>query len=149
MSSVNRVFLLGRLGRDPEMKQAGQSTLAKFSLATDFKAKGETRTEWHNVVAWGKTAELVGQYLRKGSQVYIEGRLQTDSWEDRDSGKKMYRTEIVCERIQFLGGGDKSGGGARPQQRRNSPSRYDGDYLDPTASDMDDHNALVNDDVPF
>ncbi|HVS16874.1 MAG TPA: single-stranded DNA-binding protein [Thermoanaerobaculia bacterium] len=112
---VNKVILIGNLGRDPEIRNTpGGQTVAKFSLATtrtwrDRDGNKQERTEWHNIVAWGRQAEIAGQYLTKGRQLYVEGRLQTDSWEDRETGKKMYRTEIVCDNFQMLGGrGDAS-----------------------------------------
>lgn len=119
---VNKAIIVGNLGRDPEVRStpSGQ-TVAKFSVATTRKwtnREGERQenTEWHNVVCWGRQAEIAGQYLHKGKQVYIEGRLQTDSWEDRETGKKMYRTEIVCDNFQMLGSrGDSGGGPSRPQ----------------------------------
>lgn len=126
--SVNKVILVGRLGRDPETKSTPSgTTVAKFSIATDEKftdreGNRQERTEWHNIVAFGKLADICGQYLRKGKQVYIEGSIRTDSWEDKESGKKMYRTEIIASGMQFLGsrgdddGGSRGGGsyGSRP-----------------------------------
>ena len=115
---VNKVILIGNLGRDPEVRNtpSGQ-TVASFSLATsrrwrDRDGNRQEQTEWHNIVVWGRSAEVAGQYLTKGKQIFVEGRLQTRSWEDRQSGEKKYRTEIVCENFQMLGGkGDGSGGG--------------------------------------
>ena len=112
---VNKVILVGNLGRDPEMRStpSGQ-TLAKFSLATtrkwrDRDGNRQEQTEWHNIVVWGRQAEIAGQYLTKGRQIYLEGRLQTDSWEDKTHGDKRYRTEIVCDNFQMLGSRDSSG----------------------------------------
>jgi single-strand DNA-binding protein len=111
---VNKVILIGNLGRDPEVRstQSGQP-VASFTLATSrrWRDKGgqkQEQTEWHNIVVWGKQAEIAGQYLTKGKQVYIEGRLQTRSWDDRQTGEKKYKTEIVCDTFQMLGqrGGD-------------------------------------------
>ena len=106
---VNKVILIGNLGRDPEVRStpSGQP-VASFTLATsrrwrDKNGQKQEQTEWHNIVVWGKQAEIAGQYLTKGKQVFIEGRLQTRSWEDRQSGEKKYRTEIVCENFQMLG----------------------------------------------
>lgn len=108
MSSVNKVFLLGNLGTDPEVKfTASGVAVTNFTLATSSWVKGEDKTEWHRIVAFDKTAELAGKYLRKGSQAHIEGRLQTRSWEDKE-GNKKYTTEIVADRVTFVGG--KSGG---------------------------------------
>jgi len=106
---VNRVFLIGRLGRDPEIRHTTSgSAVANFSVATDERwtdAEGnrQTRTEWHNIVAWRKLAEICGQYLRKGRLVFIEGRIQTREWDDRD-GNKRRTTEIVASNMQMLGG---------------------------------------------
>ena len=112
---VNKVILVGNLGQDPETKEVNGNTVASFSVATSnrWKDKDGNRqeaTEWHNVVCWGRQAEVAGQYLAKGKQVYVEGRLQTRSWEDNDSGKKMYRTEVVCNNFQMLGRKDDGDG---------------------------------------
>ena len=108
--SVNKVILVGNLGKDPEVRytQTG-SAVANFSIATseqwnDRDGKKQERTEWHNIVVWGKQAEHCGQYLSKGRQVYVEGSIRTRSYDDK-SGNKRYITEIVAQRIQFLGGG--------------------------------------------
>jgi single-strand DNA-binding protein len=108
--SVNKVILVGNLGKDPEVKYTPNGTaVAKFSVATNerFKDKSgewQDRTEWHNIVAWQRLAEIVGEYIKKGSKVYIEGRLQTSSWEDKQSGEKKYRTEIIAQDLVMLGG---------------------------------------------
>src|SRR4029079_14769160 len=129
---VNKVILIGNLGRDPEVRStpSGQP-VASFTLATNRKWKDKNgqrqeQTEWHNVVCWGRQAEVAGQYLTKGKRIYVEGRLQTRSWEDRQSGAKRDRTEIICENFQMLGGrgggGDFEGGGGHPS----GPSFDDG-----------------------
>jgi single-strand DNA-binding protein len=112
---LNKVMLIGNLGRDPEVRStpSGQP-VASFTLATNRRWKDKSgqrqeQTEWHNIVVWGKQAEIASQYLTKGKQIYLEGRIQTRSWEDRQSGEKKYRTEIVCDNFQMLGargGGD-------------------------------------------
>jgi single-strand DNA-binding protein len=111
---VNKVILIGNLGRDPEVRStpSGQP-VASFTLATsrrwkDKSGQRQEQTEWHNIVCWGRQAEVAGQYLTKGKQIYVEGRLQTRSWDDRQTGEKRYKTEIVCENFQMLGqrGGD-------------------------------------------
>ncbi len=129
MSGVNKVIIVGRLGGDPELRQTstGQN-VARFNVATSEQWKdknGETqeRTEWHRIVVWGRLGEVCGQHLSKGRQVYLEGRLQTRSWEDQQ-GQKKYSTEVVAQNVQFLGSpGEKSsssnydqgfGGGAEP-----------------------------------
>lgn len=110
MAGVNKVILIGNLGKDPEFKYTpGGQPVADFTLATserwnDKNGQRQERTEWHNIVAWGKLAELANQYLKKGRAVYIEGRIQTRSWDDRD-GNKRYRTEIVAVQMQFLSPG--------------------------------------------
>ena len=107
--SVNKVILVGNVGKDPEIKYTPSGVaLAKFSLATNerFKDKSgewQDRTEWHNVLAWQRLAEIVGEYVHKGSKLYIEGKLQSSSWEDRNSGEKKYRTEIVARDLVLLG----------------------------------------------
>lgn len=121
--SVNKVILVGHLGKDPEVRytQTG-SAVGNFSLATseqwnDRDGKRQERTEWHNIVVWGKQAETCGQYLAKGRQVYVEGSIRTRSYDDK-SGNKRYVTEIVAQRIQFLGGG---GGTRLAQQMDTAP----------------------------
>ena len=108
MSGVNRVILLGRLGKDPELKDAKGVAICNFSIATSKEWKDDSgekkeKTEWHNIVAFRKTAEIAGKYLTKGRQVYVEGELQTRSWDDEKTGTKKYRTEIVANNIQFVG----------------------------------------------
>jgi single-strand DNA-binding protein len=110
MSGVNKVIVVGRLGGDPEVKYTpGGQSVAKLSIATsenwtDKQGQKQERTEWHRVVVWGKMAEVCGQHLSKGRQVYVEGRLQTRSWDDKTTGQKKYSTEIVANTVQFLGG---------------------------------------------
>ncbi len=118
MAGVNKVILVGRLGKDPEVRYtpSGQP-VANFSIATsenwnDKEGQRQERTEWHRIVVWGKVAELCGQYLAKGREVYLEGRLQTREWNDRDNNKR-YTTEIIANQVTFLGSrGDAPGGGA-------------------------------------
>lgn len=110
MSGVNKVILVGRLGADPELKAVGNGqNVARLSVATsenwmDKNGQKQERTEWHRVVVWGRQAENCAKHLSKGRQVYVEGRLQTRSWED-PQGQKKYSTEIVASTVQFLGGG--------------------------------------------
>jgi single-strand DNA-binding protein len=144
MAGVNKVILIGNLGRDPELRhtQNGQA-VANFSLATtenwtDKSGERQERTEWHRIVAWGRTGELCAQYLSKGRTAYIEGRLQTREWEDRE-GNKRTTTEINAFTVQFLGGprgsdnqgGGQSdppgGGGDGPEPIGDSPPHTDGD----------------------
>src|SRR5512143_3686563 len=115
MASLNKVMLIGNLGKDPEVRYTSNGTaVASFSLATSerFKNKNgewEERTEWHNITLWGRLAEIAGEYLAKGRTVFIEGRLQTRKWQDRD-GKDRYTTEIVGDKMQMLGGGRSESG---------------------------------------
>ena len=114
---INRVFLLGNLGRDPEVRSTASGTpVATFSLATnrrwkDREGERQEQTEWHNVVCFARLAEIAGEYLTRGRQVFIEGRLHTQSWEDRESGQTRYRTEVVAERLQLLGQPGAGGAG--------------------------------------
>jgi len=143
---INKVILVGRLGKDPEMRStpSGQN-VAKFTVATDERytdkaGEKQERTEWHNIVAWGKLAEICGQYLRKGKLVYIEGSIRTDSWEDKESGQKKYRTEIVANTMKMLDRkgdeGSGSGGGYAPRKTGTSSA--------PAPEVMDD-----DEEVPF
>lgn len=125
MSGVNKVIIVGRLGTDPELKhtQGGQA-VARLSVATsenwtDKNGQKQERTEWHRVVVWGKLAEICGKYLSKGRQAYIEGRIQTRSWED-NQGQKRYSTEIVANTVQFLGGGNEQSAGSQGSSYDNS-----------------------------
>lgn len=113
MASLNKAMLIGNLGKDPEIKYTPEGlAIAKFSMATkeqwkDKDGQKQDKTEWHNIVAFGKLAEICGEYLAKGKQVYIEGRIQTRSWDDKD-GNKKYTTEIVANTMQMLGKADAS-----------------------------------------
>lgn len=112
MASVNKVILIGNLGKDPEVRYSASGTaVANFTLATTDRYGEEDRTEWHRIVAFGRVAEICGEYLSKGRQIYIEGRIQTRDWEDRD-GNKRYTTEIVVNNMQMLGP-PPGGGGSR------------------------------------
>ena len=105
MAGVNKGILLGRLGKDPELRTSQSGTdICRFSLATSEKWNGEEKTEWHNLVAFGWLAEVAAEYLNKGSQVYIEGRIQTRKWQDKN-GQDRFQTEIVVGSLQMLGGG--------------------------------------------
>ena len=148
MASLNKVMLIGNLGKDPEVRYttSGQA-VASFNLATSEKFKNksgdwEERTEWHRVTLWGKLAEIAGEYLAKGKTIYIEGRLQTRKWTDRD-GNDKYTTEIVGDKMQMLSGkgegGSSSGGGAR------RPAA--GGVADTTVSY--DEPPFQDDDIPF
>jgi len=145
MASVNRVILVGNLGRDPELRYipSGQA-VANFTLATndrwrDKEGNNQERTEWHRIVVWGKTAENCAQYLQKGRSVYIEGRLQTRDWEDKE-GNKRQTTETIAQTVQFLGGrggaGGESGGGPIGNSGPSSAGSSGGESPPPPSSDV-------------
>ena len=116
MASVNKVILIGNLGKDPEIKYTqGGMAVAHFSLATNDRVKDKDgnwtdRTEWHNIVLFDRKAEIAGEYLKKGRTVYIEGSIRTNSWDDKETGQKKYRTEIIGSQMVLLGGPREGGG---------------------------------------
>ena len=129
MASINKVILVGHLGRDPEVRfTTGGTTVANFTLATndvwtDKAGEKQERTEWHRIVVWGKQAEIMGEYLSKGKQVYVEGSLQTREWNDRD-GNKRQTTEIRAQRVLMLGRGEgksEAAGASRPAEMDADP----------------------------
>jgi len=133
MASVNKVILLGRLGKDPELRYSASGTaVASFSLATSERVKNkagewEEVTTWHNIVFWAKLAEIAGEYLTKGKEIYLEGRLQTRKWQDKD-GKDRYITEIIGTSMQMLGGkGDGKPAAGQGQGYQDTPPITDGD----------------------
>jgi single-strand DNA-binding protein len=145
--SVNKAILIGNLGAKPELKYlpSGQA-VCEIRLATNesFKDKDgqkQERTEWHRVVIWGKTAENCAQFLDKGRQVFVEGRIQTRSWDDKTTGEKRYMTEIVASNVTFLGSGNGGAqrGGGRQEERPASGGSGGGDGTDfgPPADDND------------
>ena len=148
MAGVNKVTIVGRLGQDPEMKAVGQgSTVTRLNVATSESWVGkdgqkQERTEWHRVVVWGKLAEICAKYLSKGKQVYLEGKLQTRSWDD--NGVKKYSTEIIASSVQFLGnndggsGGGSSSGGTKKKVVATSSKEPDFDQMNPSDFDSND-----------
>ncbi|MDP9039503.1 MAG: single-stranded DNA-binding protein [Acidobacteriota bacterium] len=152
---VNKVFLLGNVGKDPEIRAtAGGMTIASFTLATADRQKGQDgqwtdKTEWHNLVAFQRTAEIVRDYVKKGTQIFVEGKIQTRSWDDKESGQKKYRTEILVNDLSLLGkpggGGESSGGG----YSRSNTASY-GSPATATASQPDyADQGITDDDIPF
>jgi single-strand DNA-binding protein len=152
---VNKVILLGNVGKDPEIRTtAGGMTIASFSLATAERAKDQggnwiDKTEWHNLVAFQRTAEIVRDYVKKGSHLYIEGKIQTRSWDDKESGQKKYKTEILVNDLQLLGGrGEGSGSSERSSggysgsraSAPSTPSAPANDYAD---------QGITDEDIPF
>ncbi len=153
MASLNKVMLIGNLGKDPEVRYtASGQAVASFSVATSEKFKNrngemEERTEWHNVVLWGRQAEIAGEYLAKGRTVFIEGRLQTRKWQDKD-GRDRYSTEIVGDRMQMLGGkGEGGAGGGATRQGVARPAAAEGGYASPPAYEEPSFNP--DDEIPF
>jgi single-strand DNA-binding protein len=140
MASVNKAIILGNLGRDPELRHTpGGKAVATLRIATnevwtDQSGERQERTEWHTVVVWGRQAENCNQYLKKGRTVYIEGRLTTRKWQDKE-GKDRYSTEIVADRVQFIGGGTGGGGGGGGRE-------FEDQSLEPPPPGG-------NDDIPF
>ena len=154
MASVNKVILVGNLGRDPETRYTTSGeAVTNVSIATtdtwkDKNGEKQERTEWHRVAFFGKLAEIAGEYLKKGSQVYVEGRLQTRKWQDKD-GQEKYTTEIVADRMQMLGsrsGAGAAGGGESPERERSSAAASGGSARGaPAKKNVDD----LDDDIPF
>jgi single-strand DNA-binding protein len=149
--SVNKVILLGNVGKDPELKAAATGTVvATFSIATSdrFKDKEGTwqdRTEWHNLVAFGKVAEIIRDYVKKGSKLYVEGSLRTQSWDDKTSGQKRYKTEIVVNDLSLLSGRGEGDGGSGGYSKSNTASF---DQRGP-AEDYSQSTEITDDDIPF
>ena len=152
MASVNKVTVLGNLGRDPEIRYTPSNmAIATVSIATTYKAKDrEPETEWHRVVLFGRQAEVAGEYLKKGSSVYVEGRLRTQKWTDKN-GIERYTTEIIAESMQMLGGKTSGGGGGEPydipaaRESRSTDPPAPTPRAKPTPAAMDD----FDDDIPF
>ncbi len=155
--SLNRVQLIGNLGKDPEIKYTPQGTpVAKITIATNerFKDKSgewQDRTEWHNVVLWQRMAEIAGEYLKKGGKVYIEGRLQTRSWDDKQSGQKKYMTEIVANDMILLGG--RGEGGGDYASSRGASASAGGNGFDQRTPEHEPAGAasgpITDEDIPF
>ncbi len=146
MGSVNKVILVGNLGRDAELRYTpGGAAVATLNLATtevwnDKGGQRQEKTEWHRIVLWGKQAESLQEYLTKGKQIYVEGRLQTRQWDDKD-GNKRYTTEIKADRITLLGGGGGGGRGASMDRG--------GAAMSHSAGDEPPMEPITDDDIPF
>jgi len=153
---INKAFLLGHVGKDPEVRAtAGGTTVASFSLATADRQKDQQRnwsdrTEWHSLVAFGRTAEIVRDYVKKGSQLCVEGKIQTRSWDDKASGQVKYKTEILISELTLLGGpseerGRNSGHFGEPSSSSGKISRQS------RAAGTDDYadRGITDDDIPF
>jgi single-strand DNA-binding protein len=156
--SVNKVILIGNLGKDPEIKYTSTGTpVAKFSLATNEKYKDKSgqwqeRTEWHNIIAWQRLAEIVGEYVKKGSKLYIEGRIQTNSWDDKESGQKKYRTEIVANDLVLLSGRGEGDSEGESRSYSRGASAGGGGNFDQSHGQQEEvaHPTQIQDeDIPF
>jgi single-strand DNA-binding protein len=154
--SVNKAFLLGNVGKDPEIRSTGGGTMvANFGLATTDRTKDQQgnwqdRTEWHNVVAYGRLAEIVRDYVKKGHKLFIEGRITTRNWEDKEHpGRKVYRTEIIVNDLSLLSAREDSGAGAGGYSR---PQGASGNFDQRPAANQDDFAQsaeISDDDIPF
>lgn len=151
--SVNKVILMGRLGQDPELKYTPAGTaVCNFSLATSESwtdknsGQKQERTEWHRVVVWGKLAELCNQYLAKGRQAFVEGKLVTRQWDDKD-GNKRYTTEIESRTVQFIGGQAQQGQGQQAQAPQGQPQAQQ--QQAPPPQGQPPQGNYVSDDIPF
>jgi single-strand DNA-binding protein len=149
--SVNKVILLGNVGKDPEIKATPSGVaVATFSIATSERFKDKTgnwqdRTEWHNLVAYQRTAEIIRDYVKKGSKLYVEGRLQTSSWDDKTTGQKRYKTEIIVSDLSLLSGrGEGEGGGSYGRGNTASFDQRGGG-----TEDYSQATEITDDDIPF
>jgi len=149
--SVNKTILLGNVGKDPEIKSTNGGTLvASFPLATadrykDKQGEWQEQTEWHNLVAYARGAEIIRDYVKKGSKLYVEGKIKTRSWEDKDTGKKVYRTEIIVGDISLLSSNDGNSKGS-VENRRSSQSKAGNRH-----DEVEEYGDLgiTDEDVPF
>jgi single-strand DNA-binding protein len=152
---VNKVFLLGNVGKDPEIRTTpGGMTVASFSLATAERAKGQDgqwadKTEWHNLVCFQRTAEIVRDYVKKGTQIFVEGKIQTRSWDDKTSGEKKYRTEILVNELSLLGG--NSGGQGRSEGSSGGYSSSRSSSSSSASAPSNDYadQGITDEDIPF
>jgi single-strand DNA-binding protein len=153
--SVNKVILIGNLGKDPEVKYTPQGTaVAKITLATnerfkDKEGQWQDRTEWHNVVLWARLAEIAGEYLKKGGKVYIEGRLQTRSWDDKQTNQKKYMTEVVANDLVLLGGRGEGGGADTGERSRGAAAGNGFDQRTPEHEPEHAAAPISDEDIPF
>jgi single-strand DNA-binding protein len=153
--SVNKVILLGNVGKDPEIRSTPSGTMvANLTLATsdrfqDQQGAWQDRTEWHNLVAFKRTAEIIRDYVKKGSKLYVEGKIQTRSWDDKETGAKRYRTEIIVNDMSLLSGRDETSGGGGGYSRGSSSS-YDQRPQSSGGGDALTHSTEISDeDIPF
>ena len=160
MGSVNKVILVGNLGRDAELRYTtGGTAVATLNMATteiwnDKTGQRQERTEWHRIVLWGKTAVSLSEYLTKGKQIYIEGRLQTRQWDDKD-GNKRYTTEVRSDRVVLLGGGERRGGASSDRSHDSENNDFQDNSTAKAVTENNDFQdnstakAVTDDDIPF
>ncbi|MGB8262241.1 MAG: single-stranded DNA-binding protein [Terracidiphilus sp.] len=155
--SVNKVILVGNVGKDPEIRSTpGGTMVANLTLATserqkDAQGNWQDKTEWHNLVAFTRTAEIIRDYVKKGSKLFIEGRLQTRSWDDKESGQKRYRTEIIVNDLVLLSAREEGSAGAGGYTRQASSSASF-DQRPPAAATQDEYGQsaeISDEDIPF
>jgi single-strand DNA-binding protein len=153
--SVNKVILIGNLGKDPEVKYTqGGMPVAKFSLATnerfkDKEGQWQDRTEWHNIVAFQRLAEIVGEYLKKGGKCFVEGSLRTSSWDDKETGQKKYKTEIIANDLVLLSGrGETTGADSAGQARGAAAAGGNFDQRAPESEPVGS-TPISDEDIPF
>jgi single-strand DNA-binding protein len=154
---VNKVFLLGNVGKDPEIRATqGGMTVASFGLATAERTKGQDgqfveKTEWHNIVCFQRTAEIVRDYVKKGSQILVEGRIASRSWDDKTTGEKKYKTEILVSELTLLGGkaGSSEGAGGYSRSSSSAGSSAGMDQRAPTTAPDYGDSGITDDDIPF
>lgn len=158
--SVNKVILLGNVGKDPEIRSTPGGTLvATFSLATsdrqkDAQGNWQDRTEWHNLVAFNRTAEIIRDYVKKGSKLFVEGRLQTSSWEDKETKARRYKTEIIVNDLSLLSGREEgssggTGGYGRAASSAGSAASFDQRPSSGSPDDFTQQAEISDDDIPF
>ena len=152
--SVNKVILLGNVGKAPEIRSTGGGTMvANFTLATsdrqkDAQGNWQDRTEWHNLVAFTRLAEIVRDYVKKGTKLYVEGKIQTRSWDDKESGQKRYRTEIIVNDLSLLSGRDDSGSSGGYSRSSGSTASFD-QRPPATHDDFAQSTEISDEDIPF
>jgi single-strand DNA-binding protein len=152
--SVNKVILLGNVGKDPEIRSTGGGTMvANLTLATsdrfqDAQGNWQDKTEWHNLVAFKRTAEIIRDYVKKGSKLYVEGKIQTRSWDDKETGAKRYRTEIIVNDLSLLSGREDGSGPYNRSSQGGGATNYD--QRQPAGADeLSQQAEISDDDIPF
>lgn len=155
MGNLNKVLLIGNLGKDPEVRYTTSgNAVASFSIATnefwtDKQGQKQKRTEWHNVIAWDRLADLANNYLKRGSSIFVEGKLQTSSWDDPQSGQKRYKTEIVARTIEFLDRNDERVGSPNERPMQAPAGEQPNERSSFQQGGMPPDQSYTEDDIPF